>query len=457
MKKNIFIFSILMVFLLTFLSACGCGRKSMEESVGPITLNYWRVFDGRDDFAEIIARYNQRHPYITINYRKLRYDEYEEALLHALAEDRGPDIFSIHNTWTRKYESKIEPMPEETVMVFPVTRGTIKEEIVPERRTIRSLNLRDLRQRFADVVYSDVVINDKIYGLPLSVDTLAMYYNQDLFDQAGIVSVPSYWNREFQETVKNLTRQDLRGNIIQSGVALGTSENIERHSDILSVLMMQNGADMMNEAGQVLFHTIPSWVDDKNYNPGMMALRFYTDFANPVKEVYSWNNNMDSSVSMFASGKLAMMFAYSYHLPVIESLSPKLNFFVSPLPQIEGSGVPVNFANYWLEVVSNKSDHKNEAWNFVQFMTSPEQASLYLNKTKKPAALRSLIPDQRDDLDIGVFADQVLTSRSWYKGKNPLLMERFFGEMIEQVLKDTEEEIINIMNLYANRIQQTVR
>jgi multiple sugar transport system substrate-binding protein len=455
MKKNLFILSMLMIFFLTLFSAC--GKKNTEENIEPITLNYWRVFDGQDDFAEIIERYNQRHPYITIKYRKLRYDEYEEVLLHVLAEDRGPDIFSIHNTWVKKYESKIEPMPEETVMIFPVSKGTIKEEIILEKKVNKSLSLRDLKQRFVNVVYSDVVINNKIYALPLSVDTLAMYYNQDLFDQAGIVEVPKYWNRDFQQTVKNLTEQDLKGNIIQSGVALGTSDNIERDSDILSVLMMQNGANMMDEDGQVLFHTIPSWVDDKNYNPGLMALKFYTDFANPIKEVYSWNNDMDDSINMFISGKLAMIFAYSYHLPIIESLSPKLDFFVSPLPQIEGSDVPINFANYWVEVVSNKSEHKNEAWDFVQFMASSEQASLYLDKVKKPAALRSLISDQREDLEIGVFADQVLTSKSWYKGKEPLLMERFFGEMIDAVLEDTEEEIINIMNLYANRIQQTIK
>jgi ABC-type glycerol-3-phosphate transport system substrate-binding protein len=66
-----------------------------------------------------------------------------------------------------------------------------------------------------------------------------MYYNQSLFDQAGIVNVPKYWNAEFQQTIKKLTKQDSKGNITQSGVALGASTNIERYSDILSVLMMQ--------------------------------------------------------------------------------------------------------------------------------------------------------------------------------------------------------------------------
>jgi ABC-type glycerol-3-phosphate transport system substrate-binding protein len=455
MNKKIFLILLFFVFLLTI--GAGCKKKTMEQTTEPITLNYWRVFDGQDDFAEIIAKYNAQHPYITINYRKLRYEEYEAELLNAFAEDRGPDIFSIHNTWIKKYESKLAPLPEQTTMVFPVTQGSIKKEVVPETRVARSLNAKEIKQNFVDAVYSDVVIGDKIYGLPLSVDTLAMHYNQDLFDQAGVIDVPKYWNREFQQTVKKLTKLDLKGEVLQSGVALGGSTNIDRYSDILSVLMMQNGAIMADDSGQVLFNTVPAIFKDGEYNPGLMALRFYTDFANPVKEVYSWNNDLSSSMDMFTSGKLAIMFGYAYHLPTIKTTAPKLNFLIAPLPQIEGSSVPVNFANYWVESVSQKSKYQNEAWNFIQFMTNADQVTSYLSKTKKPTALRSLISKQKEDLDIGVFVDQVLTAKSWYKGKGPVLMENFFAQMIETALSDTENKTMEIMNLYANRIQQTIK
>lgn len=454
MKKKLVSLFLVFIFLLT--TGIGCKKPTMQQAIKPVTLNYWRVYDGPDDFAEIIAKYNAQHPYITINYRKFRYDEYEQALLNAFAEDRGPDIFSIHNTWLRKYESKLEPMPEQTTMVFPVTQGSLKKEVVPEFRVNRSLSLRDLRQNFVDVVYSDAVLNNKIYGLPLSVDTLAMYYNQDLFDQAGITDVPKYWNRDFQQTVKKLTRQDLKGNILQSGVALGGGKNIERYSDILAILMIQNGANMMSDAGQVLFQTIPSTFQGQGYNPGLMALRFYTDFANPIKEVYCWNNSLENSVDLFATGKLAIMFGYSYHLPTIKTKAPKLNFLIEPLPQIEGSTSSINMANYWLEVVSKKSLYKNEAWDFIQFMTRAENVSTYLNKTKKPTALRALINTQKEDLEIGVFADQVLTARSWYRGKNPVLAENFLADMIQAVLEDTENKTMELINFYANRIQQTV-
>jgi len=455
MNKKVLLIFILFLLLLT--TGAGCKKQTVEEATKPVTLNYWRVFDGQDDFAEIIQRYNAQHPYVTINYRKLRYDEYEEALLNAFAEDRGPDIFSIHNTWMRKYESKLEPLPSQTTMIYQVSQGTIKKELVAEKRVIPSINLKELKQNFVDVVYSDVVINNKIYGLPLSVDTLAMYYNQDLLDASGVVEVPQYWNNDFQQTVKKITKLDLKGNILQSGIALGTARNIERFSDILSVLMMQNGAIMMSDSGQILFNTVPANSQNKNYNPGQMALRFYNDFADPVKEVYSWNTDFPNSIDAFASGQVAIIFAYSYHLPIIKSKAPKLNFLIAPLPQIEGSISPINFANYWVEVVSKKSKYKNEAWNFIQYMTRAEQAKTYLDKTKKPTALRSLILEQKKDLDLEVFADQVLTARSWYKGKNPILMEGFFSEMVEKSLEDTEGKGMEIMNLYANRVQQTIR
>ena len=171
----------------------------------PVTLSYWRVLDGSDAFDEIIAKYTALHPFVRIEYRKLRLEEYENELLNALAEDRGPDIFSIHNTWVRKYRTKIEPLPPSTTMVYPVEKGSIKKEVVNELRTTPSLSLGQVRDLFVDVVSKDVILEDnKIYGLPLSVDTLAMFYNKDLLNNAGISEAPKYWNREFLQTVKKI-------------------------------------------------------------------------------------------------------------------------------------------------------------------------------------------------------------------------------------------------------------
>jgi multiple sugar transport system substrate-binding protein len=463
MKRKIFLLLFIFIFLITSGFGCKMVNKEVQEAMKPITLEYWRVWDGPDAFEEIITAYNQLHPFIKINYKKLRYSEYERELLEAMAEDRGPDIFSIHNTWVKKYQNMLTPMPDTITMAYPIVKGSIKKEVIPELRTKKSLSLGDLQNNFVDVVYGDVVypeivekevVGERIYALPLSVDTLAMYYNKDLLNNSGIPETPSYWNTAFQQTVKKLTKQDTKGNIIQSGVALGGSTNIERYSDILSVLMMQNGTVML-EDGRVLFHSIPSYLKNDNIFPGLEALRFYTDFANPAKEVYSWNSEMENSLNLFIQGKLALFFGYAYHLPEIKTGAPKLNFGVAKLPQIEGSSRQINFANYWVEGVSKKSEHITEAWDFVQFMASSEQVKKYLDKVKKPTALRALVNDQAADDDIKVFVEQVLTAKSWYKGDDANAAEIIIGEMIDSMVRG-DDKPDNIIKLGAGRVQQTL-
>ncbi|MFA6194575.1 MAG: extracellular solute-binding protein [Patescibacteria group bacterium] len=457
MFKKLTVLSLLAVFLLSAGFGCKTPSAQTQAAMTPITLTYWRVFDDSDAFQEIIAKYKALHPHITIEYRKLRYEEYENALLNALAEDRGPDIFSIHNTWIKGYESKIVTMPATITIPYSVVSGTLKKETTIELRTTNSPTLKEIRDNFVDAVGYDVISDDgKVYGLPLSVDTLAMFYNKDLFNNAGISQAPPYWNKEFLQDIKKLTKQDTKKELIQSGVALGGSSNINRFSDILSVLMMQNGAVMM-DGTQVLFNLVPPASKDTGYNPGLEALRFYTDFSNSGKESYAWNNGLPNSLEMFTSGKLAIYFGYSFDLPTIKTQAPKLNFSIAKLPQIEGNPpTNVNFANYWVEVVSKKSTHQNEAWDFIQFITKEEQAKNYLEKTKKPTALRSLVASQRTSDEIGVFADQVLTAKSWYKGKNAQAAEDAFKEMIDAVVNNTGERIQDVINNAVSKIQQTV-
>ena len=475
MKNKLFIIIIIIFVLIlsvfVYIFITGQGLKNRMDNITknkmrPITLKYWRVWDGPDDFQEIISQYQQLHPNIKIEYIKLRYSEYEQKLLEAFATDRGPDILSIHNTWVRSYQQRglLEPMPAQITMVFPTIKGSFKKEVVYNKQTTKSMSLNTIKNGFADVVYGDVVIDKadektetvkkEVYGLPLSIDTLVLYYNKDLFNNAGITGPPAYWNREFQQDVKKLTKQNNKGQIVQSGVSLGGSENIERSSDILSILMMQNGTIMM-EDGRVKFHQNPDSANNKNYNPGLDALRFYTDFSNPAKEVYSWNNTLDNSLDLFIQGKLAMMFGYSYMLEQIKARAPKLNFSLTILPQIEGNAQNINFANYWVEAVSKKSEAPEEAWDFIQFMAKKDRVKSYLEKTKKPTALRSLVDEQIEDEDINVFAEQILTAKSWYKGQDSNAAETIIKEMVDAAVRG-QEPLSTIISVSAKKVEQTL-
>ena len=467
MKHKITILFLIFVFLLTSGLGCKTVSKEVQEAMSPVKLTYWRVFDDQDTMAEIIADYKVLHPNVTIEYRKMRFEEYEDTLLNALAEDRGPDIFSLHNTWIRKYQNKIYPLPSMITLPYQYQTGTIQKEIKTELRQIPTLSLLKLKQQFLDVVYDDVIIStrvgegqerDLIYGLPLAIDTLVLFYNRDLLNNAGIPQPATTWT-EFQDQVKILTRTDEQGNIMQSGGAIGTAENIERSSDILTLLMMQNGAKMADENGFATFHQTPKELKGLDRPPAVGALDFYTNFANPVSSAYSWNDEMPDSIDAFTQGKAAYFFGYAYHIPVIRSLSPKLNFDIARAPQIEvgQANVPeINFANYWVETVSSKTKHQDWAWDFIQFATSQKEAKKYLEKAKKPTALKSLINFQLEDLDLGFFAAQLLTSKSWYQGIKPGAIDDIFAEMINSV-NSGAIEAKNAVNLAASKINQTIK
>ncbi len=467
MRKNLKLLLLVCVFVSFSSLGCKCVPTEVGEKMKSVELDYWRVWDGADTFDAIIAKYEEIHPFVKIKYNLLRYSEYEQKLLEAFASNRAPDMFSIHNTWTRKYQSRgwLAAMPSQITMAYPTVKGTIKKEVVSEIRTEVSPNLNAIKENFVDVVYDDIVIKAKdakteeireyVYGMPMAVDTLIMFINRDLFNNAGITNIPKYWDKEFQQTVRKLTKQDNKGQIIQSGVALGGGENVERSSDILSVLMMQNGTEMMNlENTLVTFGKTPQDFVNEAKNPGEDALRFYTDFANPAKEVYSWNDTMRSSLDLFIRGKVAIMFGYSYMMPQIKAGNPKMNLVITRLPQIEDNEA-VNFANYWVETASSRGEHTETAWDFILFATKAEQALSYLEKTKKLTAIRSVVDFQKQDLEIGPYAEQVLTAKSWYKGNDSNTAEQIMREMIDDVISG-KEKVTDSVETASSKVQQTV-
>jgi len=382
----------------------GCKEPISKE----VELEFWGVFDDSDIYKPLIEDFNASFPKIKINYYKKTYQTYERDLLEAMAGGRGPDIFMLHHTWPTRYEDKIWAAPSELI------------------------TLKELADNFVDVVYTDFVSNGYITALPLSIDTLALYYNKDIFNTAGLPQPPTTWE-EFLTDVEKLTIKDERDNIIRAGAALGTARNVNRSTDVLALLMLQSGAQMVNEQRTQATFAQKINLDGKDFYPGQRALEFYTDLANPLKPVYTWNTRMDYSMDSFSEGKAAMMLNYSYQMPVIQATSPYLNFGIAPMPQIEASNNNVNYANYWGLTVSHNCQNPNEAWQFIVWLTDKENAQKYLELAEKPTARRDLILGQKDDPDLGVFAEQTLTAYSWEQVDNSAI-ETILADVIESVV-----------------------
>lgn len=432
------------------LTGFGCrGLSGTEQAaVTPVTLEYWTVFANADALAPTMSAYRASHPQVKINVRKFRLEEYEKALVDALAEDRGPDIFSLEADWVPGYINKLLPMPSQVTVpvVLYETQGSAlgaTQESVPTSVTIApaaTITPRELKSMFVavvadDVLYPDAQGTEQVWGLPLSLDTLALFYNRDILDRSGVAEPPARWDT-FIESMKAVRRiGGGTGLLTVAGAGLGGAANIDRASDILALLMIQNGAEMFSSRARALFHLMPASLKGRTVPPGAEALQFYTDFSNPLNDkVYGWDKDLPSSFEMFARGQLAYFFGYSYHVDQLRARAPKLNYAIAPLPQLNDD--PVNVANYWIEGVSRKSAHPDEAWGFIHFAATDAPTALaYGNAAGRPVALRALVGPQHDAAELlRPFTDAVLYAKTWYQGKDKRTAEKIFVDLIQRVI-----------------------
>lgn len=432
--RNLRLFAVLIP--LVFLGA-GCLGGGGGAAITPVTLEYWRADDDVSSMTDIIEAYQKIHPNVTINYRSIRSEDYEGTLLEALAESRGPDLFSIPNVKLREWTGKILPIPKE--ITIPTRVVNDKQQIVTVNQKTAGMTTLELNKAFVEVVTKDVLITippeqrgqpstQAIIGLPFSADTLALFYNADLLTKADIEAPPETWY-ELQQQSRKLTLLDENEDIRQSGAAMGLSRNVRNHLELLSAIMMQNGAEMTTAANVVNFHKFTEATRDDQYQPGVAALIFYQNFGVKGSRDFSWDDKMPNSLDAFITGKAAFYFGFPIDRRTIAERAPKLNFGIAPLPQVDPGQVR-NIAKYPVETVSKKTSHPNEAWDFLQFATGEEQVAKFLVATKRPTALRNLISSQLEDPDVGPFAEQVLTAESWYKGMDYDAAVEAFARMI---------------------------
>lgn len=398
---------IVLIFAAIAMVSLGCGKKPSGPT-GPIMLKVWGPFADSSTWQPLFSAYQAKHPSVQFEYTKKNIDNYESDLLNALAAGTGPDIFSINNTWLPKYVDKINPAPDKT-FTFKAYQDT-----------------------FVDVMVQNFTKDQKVYGTAMTVDSMALYYNKDLLGTAGIATPPKTWN-ELAVDVRKISRQDQVGYFNRSGVAIGTNSNVNRASDIVYLMMLQNGVQPWSTDGRSPTFNQSVRKNGNNLSAGVDALDFYTSFSNPNSANYTWNERSDYSIDSFANGRAAMLYSYGYARDLIIAKSPNLNFGVAPVPQANLEDTAVNYANYFGEVVNKQSKNSDTAWDFLKLATSKDSLDKYYASVKLPSSRRDLIELQIQDPKIGVFAHANLTAKSFYN-PDQKRQDDIFSKMIDNVI-----------------------
>ena len=395
-KKRLIIIGGLIFLGLILVVAIFMNLRSNTEPQA-VLIKVWGT-DSRQVFDQIAGLYRQANPTVTIEYKQIDPEYYESEVVNAMARAEGPDVFMVNNR--NFYRSQDKMMPYGGLLPTPSPGQD-------------SFNLVDLRAAFPSVVEQDFVKGGKMYALPLYVDTLAMFYNQDLFDRASIVAPPRNWE-DLKKIVPYLRSMNQSNQIVQSAAAIGGSDKtISYPANLVELLMLQNS-------------------DSQSSAKDQDAFNFYLQFGNSGSTYYTWNETLGKDYEMFLNNKVAIVFGYHSDKKDLLEKSPYLNLRVAQMPQISSNAK--NFADYWGLAVSRQSKIAAPAWDFViKFTTSYQYAKEYMTATARPPALKSLIEENINDIDKGIFARQALTARA-YQITDGRAADLYLGSAINKVV-----------------------
>lgn len=396
--------ALLLILLVGFRFVSGLLQNG---SKGKVTLAYWGLWEDANVMQAAIAGFESENPNIHVEYVKQDPKEYSQRVLTRIQDGNGPDIFRYHTTW----------LPEFLPALLPLSKDVLSSD--------------DLTKNYYPVVKNDVVKKGAIYGIPLGIDTLALFVNNDLMKKAK-VSVPTTWDT-FITVARGLTVKDANGKIKVAGASIGTYDNITHAPDIMSLLFVQNGVDLTT--------MLPA----QNASD---ALTFYTSFAKDQTSV--WDDTLDPSQLGFARGNIAMYFGYSWDIFAIKAASPNLDFSIYPVPHLPGRNTTI--ASYWAEGVSSKSKHPKEALLFMKYLAKKDTLSKLYTEESKTRLFGELYPridlatSLKDNPLVAPFIAQAgNATSSFFAGETHdtginAQMNGYLGNAIRAVLKDTSPQ-----------------
>ena len=410
-----FLIPVLFVFLIGLAGFLFWRRPSSSPSE-IVEIKYWGLWEPSSVMEGVIAEFEKLHPNIKVSYEQQSIIDYRQRLQSALASGRGPDVFRFHNTWLPMFVNDLDPVP------------------------LSVMDTATFEATFYPTVKQSLRYGINYYGVPLMVDTLSLFYNKDIFATAQ-VAAPKTWD-EFRQVANSLTVRDETGRIQVAGAAMGVTSNVDHWSDILGLMMLQNGVRM-----------------DEPYDEiAEQALQFFMVFP---KDDRVWDETLPSSTLAFAGGKLAMYFGPSWRIINIREINPDLNFGVALVPQLPQSsieGKPIAWASYWVEGVSTRSVCKQETWEFVKYLAERETLERIYQAGSQTHYIGALYPRLdmasllSDDPLLAPFIEQASYAQSWYlcsrtfdNGINDAII-KYFEDAVNKSLRGENSQLITTVS-----------
>lgn len=200
------------------------------------------------------------------------------------------------------------------------------------------------------------------WGIPFQRSTIVLYWNKDLFKEAGLdpEKPPKTWAEQV-DFAQKLTKRDASGNVTQWGVQIPSSGFPYW---LFQGLTTQAGAILANAAGDKTAFDDPAVIE---------ALQYWVDLSMKHKVQPPGIVEWGTTPKDFFEKKVAMMWTTTGNLTNVRS-NAKFPFGVAMLPAGKRAGSPTGGGNFYISKKA-RPEEQQAAFRFIKWITTPERAA----------------------------------------------------------------------------------
>ncbi|MCG1010689.1 ABC transporter substrate-binding protein [Salinicoccus sp. ID82-1] len=320
-------------------NASGDTADSGSEASGSgekITLDFWTFWGSeqrRPIVDQIIEDFNNSQEEIEVQHTYVPWGDIWTKNLAAIAAGDPPDVIinDINTVKLRAQEGQMEPLTE-----------FVDEEV---------------QNRFYDQMAEATMFDGEMYALPFNTDTQILFYNKDLFEEAGLdpEDPPSTW-AEMEEYAAALDVQEG-----ESYETIGFYPLIGPGSDLWMLNAL--GENYIDEEGNVSIDTEPvhdtfNWILEQKNKYG----------ENTITSINSQFENAQQDP--FMAGNIAMMVQNANYYVQLRDFGQDLNFGVAPLPEKEEGNGHTSWGGGFVAEVPSGAKNPEASYQFIEFLTN---------------------------------------------------------------------------------------
>ena len=409
------------------MSACGgdsgsSGETKKEDSGdsgesdgGELSVSIWDT-NQEPGLKEILADFTEETG-IKTKLTVVKWDEYWTMLEAGAQGGSLPDVFWMHSNESERYMSN-------DMLLDLTDKIAESDKIDPEN--------------YPEDIWGPYTYDDKYYAVPKDVDTIALWYNKTMFDEAGLAYPTADWTwDDVSEAAKKLTKDD--GS--QYGLAVRNDNNQAGYYN----LVYDNGGYIINED-----KTKSGWDDPKTMEAMKTLEGWIKDGVMPSIETMSENGED----VLFQSGKAAMVLQGSWMVAAYrDNEYTAANCDLVELPKNAETGRRASVYNGLGWAAAANGEHTEEAWKLLEYLGSEEaqkkQAELGVTmsayKGTSDAWAKSAdfnlqaYLNMMDDMEIRPYSKTTVT---WENEDNEILKSVYTGEKtMEEACKEMADQM----------------